>query len=60
VAAAFVHDEKDEPDICLSILQRAGKKFGGTSVIYYGMDMKIIADRITEMINSGKINRFTI
>jgi len=60
VAAAFVHDEKDEPDICLSILQRARKKFGGASVIYYGMDVKRIADRISEMINSGKIKRFTI
>jgi uncharacterized protein len=31
VAAAFVHDEKDEPGVCLSILQRARKKLGGAS-----------------------------
>lgn len=60
VAAAFVHDEKDESDVCLSILQRARKKLDGASVMYYGMDVKRIADRISEMVNSGKIDRFTI
>jgi hypothetical protein len=60
VAAAFVHDEKDEPDVCLSILQRARKKLGGASGTYYGMDMNRIAGRISKIINSGKIDRFTI
>jgi uncharacterized protein len=60
VAAAFVHDEKDEPDVCLSILQRARKKLGGASGTYHGMDINRIADRISEIINSGKIDRFTI
>jgi hypothetical protein len=60
VAAAFVHDEKDEPDVCLSILQRARKKLGGASGAYYGIDLKRIAGRISEIINSGKIDRFTI
>jgi uncharacterized protein len=60
VAAAFVHDEKDEPDVCLSILQRARKKVGRASGTYYGMDLKRIAGRISEIINSGKIDRFTI
>jgi hypothetical protein len=60
VAAAFVHDEKDEPDVCLSILQRARKKLSGTTGTYYGMEVNRIAGRISEMINSGKIDRFTI
>lgn len=60
VAAAFVHDEKDEPGVCLSILQRARKKLGGASGMYYGMDVNRIAGRISEIINSGKIDRFTI
>jgi uncharacterized protein len=60
VAAAFVHDEKDEPNVCLSILRRAKKKLEGASGIYYGMDVNRIADRISEIINSGKIDRFTI
>jgi uncharacterized protein len=60
VAAAFVHDEKDEPNVCLSILQRARKKLGRASGTYYGIDVNRIADRISEIINSGKIDRFTI
>ena len=60
VAAAFVHDEKDEPEICLSILQRARKKLEGTGGTYHGIDVDRIADLISKIINSGKIERFTI
>jgi uncharacterized protein len=60
VAAAFVHDEKDEPDVCLSILQRARKKLGRAGGTYYGMDVNRIKDKISEIITSGEINRFTI
>ena len=60
VAAAFVHDEKDESDVCISILQRARKKFGRASGTYYGIDLNRITDRISAIINSGKIDRFTI
>ncbi len=60
VAAAFVHDEKDEPEICLSILQRARKKLEGTGGSYHGIDVDMIADRVSNIINSGRIERFTI
>ena len=60
VAAAFVHDEKDEPDVCIAILQRARKKLGRASGTYYGIDLSRIADRISEIIHSGKIDRFVI
>lgn len=60
VAAAFVHDEKDEPEICLSILQRARKKLDGTSGIYHGIDIDRVVDMISKIINSGRIERFTI
>lgn len=60
IAAAFVHDEKDEPEICLSILQRAREKLEGTSGKYNGIDIDRIADQVSEIINSGKIERFTI
>lgn len=60
VAAAFVHDEKDEPEICLSILQRARKKLEGTGGTYHGIDVDRIADRISKIISSGRIERFTI
>jgi hypothetical protein len=60
VAAAFVHDEKDESDVCLSILQRARKKLREASGTYYGMNINRIVSMISEIINSGKIDRFTI
>jgi hypothetical protein len=60
VAAAFVHDEKDEPDICISILRRARKKLDPVSGNYHGININRIADMISEIINTGKVHRFTI
>jgi uncharacterized protein len=60
VAAAFVHDEKDEQDICISILHRAKRKLDRASDTYYGIDMTKIVDVISEINNTGRIRRFTI
>ncbi len=60
VAAAFVHDEKDEQDVCISILQRARKKLDKASGIYHGIDTSRIVERISEIIKTGRVERFTI
>src|SRR5919107_1761896 len=60
VAAAFVHDEKDEQDVCISILQRARKKLDRDSGIYQGIDTNRIAEMISEIINTRRVERFTI
>jgi hypothetical protein len=60
VAAAFVHDEKDESDVCISILRRARKKLDPGSGNYHGINTNRIADMISEIINTGKVHRFTI
>ena len=60
VAAAFVHDEKDESDICISILRRALTKLESGHGIYFGIDIDNIATDVTKIIDSGKITRFTI
>jgi hypothetical protein len=60
VAAAFVHDEKNEPDVCISILRRARKKLDPASGNYHGINTNRIADMISEIINTGKVHRFTI
>lgn len=60
VAAAFVHHEKDEPEICLSILQRAKTKLDGIRGTYHGIDVDRIAHLISKIISSGRIERFTI
>jgi hypothetical protein len=60
VAAAFVHDEKDEQDICISILQRAKRKLDQTSDKYYGIDIIKIVELLSDIINTGDVRRFTI
>ena len=60
VAAAFVHEEKDELDVCLSILKRARKKLEGIGGKYHEIDVDRIADLVSGIINSGRIERFTI
>lgn len=60
VAAAFVHDEKDEQDICISILQRAKRKLDRTSDKYYGIDIIKIVELLSDIINTGSVRRFTI
>ncbi|HEV8387327.1 MAG TPA: DUF309 domain-containing protein [Nitrososphaera sp.] len=60
VAAAFVHDEKDETGICISILKRALKKLEAAKETYSGIDVDRLAGKILEIINSGVVTRFTI
>lgn len=60
VAAAFVHDEKDEPGICISILERALAKLEGAPETYAGIDIARLARNALQIIKSGKITRFTI
>lgn len=60
VAAAFVHYQKNENDICLSILKRAMEKFGNFSGKYYEIDVDFLQNKVSEIINSGKIETFTI
>ncbi|HEV2192609.1 MAG TPA: DUF309 domain-containing protein [Nitrosopumilaceae archaeon] len=60
VAAAFVHHQKNEDDICLSILKRAMEKFGNSSGKYYKIDVDVLRHKVSEIISSGKIETFTI
>jgi uncharacterized protein len=60
VAAAFVHDQKDEPEICISILRRALAKLGSGQGTYSGIDIDRLATNVVEIVNTGKIKRFAI
>jgi len=60
VAAALVHFQKNENDICLSILKRATEKIGKTSGKYYKIDVDVLRNKISEIIESGKIMTFVI
>lgn len=60
VAAALVHYQKNEDDICLSILKRAMEKFGNSSGKYYEIDVDLLQSKVLEIIKSGKIETFMI
>lgn len=60
VAAAFVHDEKDEQEICISILRRAAKKLQGYAGKYHGIDVDRMARLVSKILATGRIERFTI
>jgi hypothetical protein len=60
VAAAFVHYQKNEDEICLSILKRAMEKFGNSSGKYYKIDVDVLQSKVSEIINSEMISTFMI
>ena len=60
VAAAFVHDLKDERDVCLSMLGRAVKKLDGASGTYHGIDVDRLVRLVDRILQTRRIERFTI
>src|ERR671930_2630230 len=55
IAAAFVHDEKDESDICISILKRAMNKLSKANGLYFDIDVDKLKDRVLKIIQKGQI-----
>lgn len=61
ICAAFVHHQKDEYNICLSILQRSMVKFSTVKdSSYYGINIDEIKKRITSILQDKKIIFFKI
>jgi predicted metal-dependent hydrolase len=60
VAAAFVHYQKNENEICFSILKRAMEKIGSSSGKYHNVDVDVLRNKVSKIITSGKIVPFTI
>lgn len=58
--AAFVHSQKDEDDICVSILGRAMEKLQNANRIYYGIDMEQFKKLVFNIMNTRKIQYFKI
>ena len=58
-AAAFVHFQKNEDDICLSILKRALARIGSESMLL-GIDLKGVRDKINAILNTNRIQPFRI
>ena len=60
VCAAYVHYQKAEEEICISILKRAIKKLANAKGTYYDVDIDKIKDLICDIISSGKVTVFRI
>jgi hypothetical protein len=60
VAAAFVHYQKNENEICLSILKRGIEKIGSASGKYHSIDVDVLRNKVSEIIHSCTIQTFTI
>lgn len=60
VAAALVHYQKNENDICLSIMQRAMEKLSSSSGMYHDIDVDKFRKITQDMISSRNIMSFTV
>jgi uncharacterized protein len=60
VAAGLVHYQKDESNICISIMQRAMDKLQNSKGMYFGLDIDNVKDHVSQILNSLKIHHFTI
>lgn len=60
VAAAFVHYQKNENEICLSIMKRAMEKLSSASGEYHDVDMDKFRKETEKIISLQKIKPFKI
>jgi len=60
VAAAFVHYQKNENEICLSIMGRAMEKLKNSTGIYHAINVEDFKKKTSEIIKTGKISTFAI
>jgi predicted metal-dependent hydrolase len=60
VAAAFVHYQKNENEICLSIMDRAMEKLQNAIGIYHEIDVDGFKRKISEIIRTKMITTFTV
>jgi len=60
VAAAFVHHQKFEDRICVSIMARAHDKLANSSGTYFGIDVDKLLNKISEIRDTGAITTFEI
>ena len=60
VAAALVHYQKDQDEICISVLGRALDKLSHASGIYHKIDIDTLKKKVKQIIDSKKISIFEI
>jgi len=60
IAAAFVHLQKDESDVALSVLKRAYDKLGHRSGSHFGIDVETLEEKVGRMLSAGRPYFFKI
>ena len=60
IAAALVHFQKNEDEICLSIFGRALEKLSRSSGKYHGIDIEKLQSTVKQMLETKKISTFEI
>ena len=60
VAAALVHFQKNEDDVCISIFKRALNKLSHSSGMYHKIDVDKLRNKVTSMVTSQQISTFVI
>ena len=60
VAAALVHYQKDEDEICISIFNRALEKLENSNGMYYGINIDRTKSLVSDMIKTKEISIFEI
>lgn len=60
VAAALVHYQKNENEICLSIFNRALEKIGNAKGTYYKIDVDALRNKVSSMLKTRVLETFTI
>jgi hypothetical protein len=60
VAAALVHYQKNENQICISILNRASSKLSNATGQYHNIDVDNLRNKVNEITTSRKITTFLI
>ena len=60
VAVAFVHLQKDETEICLSVLRRAMRKLEVKIDNYEGLNVEALREKVQAILKSGKPESFNV
>jgi hypothetical protein len=60
ISAALVHYQKNESEICISILRRALVKLDGIAGEYFGIDLNKVRTDVTKIIDTGVVEKVTI
>ena len=60
ISAALVHYQKNESEVCISILERALFKLDKIEGKYFGIDLDNIKAKISNIIKTGVVEKLTI